>query len=202
MTTSGSFPAGGSRGARVDPFPEQLEGDGVVLRRWRPSDAELLHRAVVESTDHLRPWMAWIADEPLTVDQRRELLERWEREWAAGGDVNFAILVDGQVAGGCGLHRRRGPNALEIGYWTHTEFLRRGIARRTANLLTGAAFTVPGIERVEIRHDKANEASAGIPRGLRYRLVAEHPHTPTAPGEDGIECTWCVTRDEWLNRAC
>ena len=32
-----------------------------------------MHDAVTESIEHLRPWMPWIADEPVTVEQRRAL---------------------------------------------------------------------------------------------------------------------------------
>jgi hypothetical protein len=38
-----------------------------VLRRWRAQDAEALGRAVAQSIEHLRPWMAWIAEEPATL---------------------------------------------------------------------------------------------------------------------------------------
>jgi len=42
-------------------------------------------------------------------------------------------------------------------------------------LLTDAAFQIPGIERVEIHHDKANVASSGVPRKLGFELVEEVP---------------------------
>src|SRR3954453_3756916 len=45
-------------------LPERIDGDGLLLRRWRVSDAEALGRALDENDDHLRPWMAWMADEP------------------------------------------------------------------------------------------------------------------------------------------
>jgi RimJ/RimL family protein N-acetyltransferase len=106
---------------------------------------------------------------------------------------------DGRLAGGCGLHRRGGPNTLEIGYWTHPAFLRLGVARTAARLLTELAFTVPGIERVEIHHDKANQASAGVPRSLGYRPIGEQPDTPPSQPSTASTATWRITRDEWLN---
>ena len=87
-------------------LPARIEGQGVLLRRWRVTDAERLERAVVESAEHLRPWMAWMTDEPQTLDQRRRLLSHWEQEWASAGDAVCAVLVDRAVAGSCGLHRR------------------------------------------------------------------------------------------------
>jgi RimJ/RimL family protein N-acetyltransferase len=178
-------------------LPELLDGYGVTLRLWRPSDAAVLHRAVVESVEHLRPWMEWISLEPRTVEQRRAMLIEWEREWRGGGDAAYAVLIDEAVAGGSGLHHRIGLGGLEIGYWTHPSFLRRGVATAAARLLTDAAFAIPGIERVEIHHDKANRASRGVPRRLGYRLIGEEPDRPAAPAEVGTDCTWRISRDEW-----
>lgn len=179
-------------------LPEHLEGYGVTLRRWRPCDAALLHRAVTESIEHLRPWMGWVSHEPLTVDQRRLMLESWKRDWQAGGDAVYAIFVDGEaVAGGCGLHHRGGPDTLEIGYWIHPGFLRRGIATAVTRLLTDAAFSVPGIQRVEVHHDKANLPSRGVPARLGYEFVGEAPDERAAPAEVGIDCAWRMTRAGW-----
>jgi RimJ/RimL family protein N-acetyltransferase len=178
-------------------LPERIEAGGVLLRRWRVTDAECLERAVLESAEHLRPWMAWMADEPQTLDQRRRLLAHWEQEWASGGDALYAVLAGRAVAGSSGLHRRLGPGALEIGYWVHAAFVRRGIASTAAALLTDAAFAIPDIERVEIHHDKANRASAGVPRRLGYRFVGEQRDEVTAPADSGIECVWRIERGEW-----
>lgn len=180
-------------------LPQQLEGYGVTLRRWTPSDAERLHQAVVESIEHLRPWMEWISQEPQTVQARRRMLIRWEQDWIDGGDVAYGVFVDGDtVAGGCGLHHRRGPGTLEIGYWLHPAFVGRGIMTAAARLLTDGAFNMPGVEQVEIHHDKANTASRGVPRRLGYELAEERPDPPAAPAEVGIDCLWRVTREEWL----
>jgi RimJ/RimL family protein N-acetyltransferase len=168
-------------------LPEHIEGDGLVLRRWRVEDAELLDRAVTESAEHLRPWMPWIAHEPLTIGERRDLIAGWERDWERGGDVVLAILRGEEVAGGTGLHRRRGADALEIGYWLHPAFTGRGLATATARLLTGAAFGVPGIERVEIWHELDNVRSEAVPRRLGFDVIGE------AEGDR----VWRMTRRRW-----
>lgn len=173
----------------------------MLLRRWRRADAEILARAVTESADHLRPWMGFMAHEPQTLAQRRAMLAEREGEWRAGGDVMLGIFVADAVAGSCGLHRRLGPTALEIGYWVHLAFTRRGLATTVARLLTGAALSLPEIAHVEIHTDKANTASAGVPRRLGYRLVAETPDGRRAPAEVGIECVWRMDRDGWERRS-
>lgn len=136
-----------------------------------------------------------MAQEPQTVEQRRAMLTEREREWSEGGDVMLAILVGDQVAGSCGLHRRRGPAGLEIGYWIHPSFTRRGLATTAARMLCDAAFALPGITHVEIHHDKANRASASVPRRLGFR--GETPDEATAPAEVGIDCAWRMDRDSW-----
>lgn len=171
-----------------------------MLRRWRPDDAEPLVQAVTESVEHLRPWMPWISDEPLDVRRRRALIERWNDEWAAGDAVYQGVFKQGRIAGGCGLHRRIGPGGLEIGYWIHPAFTRRGLATASARLLTDAAFTVPGIERVEIHHDRANEASAGVPRKLGFTFEREVEDEVSAPGEVGVEWIWRMDAGSWAQR--
>ena len=138
------------------------------------------------------------ADEPLSLDQRRAMLARREQEWLRGGDAVLAVTAEGQVVGSCGLHRRRGPGTLEIGYWIHSSFLRRRLATRASALLTDAAFTVVGINYVEIHHDEANVASAGVPQRLGFEFVGEQPDERAAPSDSGIDCTWRMSRTIWL----
>jgi ribosomal-protein-serine acetyltransferase len=180
-----------------DRLPERIEGGGLLLRRWLVADAEAQEQAIAESADHLRPWMAWMADEPLTLEDRRAMIAGWDREWRGGGDAFLGVFAEGRVAGNCGLHRRRGPDTLEIGYWIHSAFLGRRLAGVVARLLTSAAFDVPGIRHVDIHHDKANAASAQVPRRLGFRFLGELPDGKAAPAELGIDCTWRIEREEW-----
>jgi ribosomal-protein-serine acetyltransferase len=149
----------------------------------------LLQRAVTESVEHLRLRMGWVADEPMSLASRRALIARGEKEWSEGRDVHLGVFLGGRLAGGGGLHRRCGPGALEIGYWTHPAFLRPGVAAAVARLLTHAALEVPGITRMEIHHDKSNSATAGVPRRLGSRFVGEEPDEISAPAEVGIDLT-------------
>jgi RimJ/RimL family protein N-acetyltransferase len=66
-------------------------------------------------------------------------------------------------------------------------------------LPTNAAFLVPGIERVEIRHDKANVASAGVPLSLGG-FIGERADEAATPADTGIECVWRVERGHWEPR--
>lgn len=138
---------------------------------------------------------------PLSPATREEILEQFSRDWDAGGDGVYGVLVGDTVAGGCGLHRRRGPTVLEIGYWLHVDHTGRGYATELAAALTDIGLAQPGIERVEIHHDQANVASRRVPERLGFQLVDEQPDGVRAPAEVGIDCTWSTsTRRTWAPR--
>jgi RimJ/RimL family protein N-acetyltransferase len=172
----------------------------LILRSWCADDAPNLAAAITQNIDHLRPWMPWIAAEPQTLEDRLALINQWRSEWERGGDVVIGAFLGGAVVGSAGLHRRRGPGVLEIGYWVHIDHIRNGYATEIACALTNAAFTVPGIERVEIHHDKANIASAGVPRRLGYSFADETPDSVTSPGELGVDCRWTIDRRQWIDK--
>ncbi len=166
----------------------------VEVRPWTPGDAESMGRAIAESLEHLRPWMPWVEHEPMSPTERRALIEGWAAQEAAGGDRVRGIFVRGAVAGGCGLHRRVGPGAWEIGYWVHAAWARRGVASAAVALLAEEAWADPATRHLEIHHDEANAASGGVPAKLGFRVVERRPKAPTAPGERGTEVVWRLDR--------
>lgn len=181
-------------GAVSSPATQQL-----VVRRWEPDDVPALHEAVLDSIEHLRPWMPWIAKEPLGLEERRQLVAGWIASWETG-DRLCGLFVGDRVVGCAGLHDRIGPTGREIGYWVRAGETGRGYATAAARTLTDMAFTMPGIARVEIQHDVANVASGRVPAKLGFTPVREVPHVPEAPGESGIRRVWRVERDRWWAR--
>lgn len=181
----------------MDRPPDLVHTKRLILRRWVEADVPNLSAAILASLEHLRPWMPWAASEPLTPQDRRALIQQWDTDWERGGDLVVGIFMDGVVVGGSGLHSRRGPGSLEVGYWVRAGYTRRGIATEASAALTTAAFTVANIERVEIHHDKANVASAGVPRRLGFTFADETPDSITSPGEIGVDCRWIMRREVW-----
>jgi RimJ/RimL family protein N-acetyltransferase len=182
--------------------PEEVEHDGVILRRITVEDAPALSRAATESLDHLRPWMPWATPEGTSLETQRDRLLGPATLWNSGSGYEYGIfLPDGSLVGGCGLHRRIGPSALEIGYWVHVDHTRRGIATASAGALTAVGFGLRGIERMEIHCDEANLASASVPPKLGYRLTGRIEHVAEAPGEVGSRLIWVLYRREWEARA-
>jgi ribosomal-protein-serine acetyltransferase len=175
------------------PEPEEVIARGpVTLRRHRPDDLEAVFGAVTESLDHLRPWAPWAAN--YTRQSAAEFLAKSERDWAAGAEYNYAIITGGMLAGGCGLMARIGPGGLEIGYWVHRAYTRRGLATAAASALVEQAFRLPGVDRVEIVHDELNVASGGVPRKLGFTEVGRRPIEPPSPEGTGMGVVWRLVR--------
>jgi hypothetical protein len=89
----------------VSRLPERIEGEGVLLRRWVVADAEAQHRAVAESAEHLRPWMAWMASKPQPLEQRRTMIARRARN-VGRSDVVLGVLA--HAGGGAATSRQPG----------------------------------------------------------------------------------------------
>jgi ribosomal-protein-serine acetyltransferase len=181
------------------PLPEVVTTDRLTLRVWRDDDAPALAAAVAESLEHLRPWMVW-ADHAMSEAEAAAFVAERRARWADGGDATYGVFAGGAVVGGTGLHSRRGPATLEIGYWLHPAHTRRGYATELSAGLTDAAFAQPGVERVEIRHDANNARSRAVPLRLGFALAAVAADPARAPGDSGIEWTWAMARQEWAAR--
>lgn len=181
--------------------PDRIALDEVVLRRFDPTDAPALARAMRESYDHLHPWLAWATTEGVTETGARRFIEIAQSQLAVGTDANFGVFASSGdaeatgpvVLGGCGLHDRVGPGALEIGYWLHVEATGRGLMTRVVGALTELALDRLGCRRVEIHTDVANTASAAVPRRLGYTLVDVRPTVrPGGPAGSGRHEIWAT----------
>jgi ribosomal-protein-serine acetyltransferase len=183
---------------------EVLSQPPVTLRRWRATEpaAAALPRAVSGSADHLQPWMTF-ASPDYGPAEAAAFIQGTERDWEAGEAFNYAILAGGELAGSCGMMARIGPGGLEIGYWVRAAQARRGLATAASAALVTEAFTLPGIDRVEIKHDVRNVASGGIPRKLGFTDAGREPGPPelTMPGGGPVtDVVWRITRAEWAAR--
>lgn len=177
--------------------PDVLAAGRWELRRLRARDAPAVDAAVTASLEHLRPWMPWVADEPLPPDRRRALAGGWEAAFDAGEEFVYGAFDGPVLVGMLGLHRRLGPAGLEIGYWVHVDHLRLGIATAGAAALTTAAFGLEGIEVVEIHHDRANTVSGRVPARLGFTDGGEMAADRRAPAATGVHRVWRMARRDW-----
>jgi RimJ/RimL family protein N-acetyltransferase len=153
------------------PLFEELQGERVVLRPYRESDAQVLFDAVAESREHLRPWQPWIADSHQNVGESHDLVIRWMAQWLLRENLIVGIWdrLNERYLGSCGLHPKNWESGyFEIRYWLRASATRRGYMTETVALLTDYAFTHLKAKRIEIRCEESNERSAAVARRLGF----------------------------------
>jgi RimJ/RimL family protein N-acetyltransferase len=167
--------------------PRRVLTERLLIRPYAPDDAPALKEAVDSSLEHLRAFMdwAWAAPEPVGVVRKR--LRTFRDAFRHGDDWIYGLFEpDGSgLVGGAGLHRRVGPEALEIGYWIRASHVRRGLATEAAAALTRLAFEWCGALRVEIHVDPANTASLAVADRLGYvrEATLRKRLPPISPGD-------------------
>ncbi|MFT7871019.1 MULTISPECIES: GNAT family N-acetyltransferase [Amycolatopsis] len=170
---------------------ETYREDGFTLARWQFADGPELVATVNGSLEHLGAWMIW-ASGGYTAEDGAEFLRTTRQNWASGETHDFAIRVDGSIAGAVGVMAREG--GVEIGYWLAREFVGRGLVTRAVTLLTEEAFRL-GAGYVEIKHDERNVRSGAVPARLGFTVVRTEPaDKPLAPSCTGINRVWRLLR--------
>jgi RimJ/RimL family protein N-acetyltransferase len=166
-------------------IPEELQGPRVLVRPYRPEDAEALWEAVEESRAHLSPWLPWVHDYR-SHDDARAFVVRARTRWLLREDLTVGIFDrgSGRFLGGSGLHRINWAlRNFEIGYWIRGSAEGRGYVTEAVGLLTRLAFDVLEAQRVEIRMDPENGRSRKVAERLGF--VLEGTLRRVAPGPDG-----------------
>jgi len=167
--------------------PEVIDAGEVVLKRWEPAWAEDAATAVRESLPELTPFVSWAPD-ACDVESSRIAIARSIANWGKGTAFNYGIFTGaGELVGGIDLMTRMGPGVLEIGYWMRTAYTGRGYMTAAVDALARVALTLPGIERVTIRHDVANAASAAVSAKAGFVETGRVESEPEAPGDTGTD---------------
>jgi RimJ/RimL family protein N-acetyltransferase len=173
--------------------PRRIDVHDDLILRWADlEDAELIASTVGDSLEHLGPWMSWATEDAADLEQQRRLRVEMAEQTAAGTDYVYLVLVGegGPMLGACGLHRRVGPGAVEIGYWLHPTHVGHGYITDAAAALTKAALALPDVARVEIHCDEANVRSQAVPRRLGFRMDRLEVDGIQAPAEVGRSMVW------------
>jgi len=175
-----------------DRMPSELTlPTGELLRPFGMHDLDQLVDVINDNLEHLRPWMPW-AQEPATPQAEIDFLTASARNWAEQTDFVWGIFAGETILGGIGLHTRRGPGALEIGYWLRAGEQGRGLITTATRVLAQLAASYDEVDEVVICCDEANLRSAAVPRRLGFTLFAVEQREPLAAGETGWHQIWTI----------
>jgi ribosomal-protein-serine acetyltransferase len=177
-------------------LPDVLQSGDLTLRRWSPDFVDEVLRAVEDSLPELQRWMPWAQSVP-SVDALLVVLRDGQLSFDADREWNYVLFDDCEtVVGAAGLHDGD-THYPEIGYWVRTRCTGRGYATAAAGTLTEAALThLADAERVIIRMDVANLASAAVPPKLGFKLLGEEEREVVALSHTGRGYVWGFDRPQ------
>jgi len=178
----------------------RILSERLLIRCWEPRDAASLKLAVDASLTHLRPWVAWAANEPTPLDQKVAWLRKCRGEFDLGLDYSYGVFSqdESEVIGGAGLHLRQGVRVREIGYWVASAHCRRGYATEVTRALLRVGFEVEAAKRIELRVWPENRLSRKIPEALGF--VSEGTLRGISHDADGRPCdvnVFALLRDDY-----
>ena len=115
---------------------------------------------------HLRAWLPWL-DSVRRVGDTRTFIRAAQQQAARNDGTQFAITIDGRIAGVVGHHHIDWRNRLtSVGYWIGQSYQGRGLATAACRAVIAHAFEAARLNRVEIRCAAGNHRSRAIPARL------------------------------------
>jgi RimJ/RimL family protein N-acetyltransferase len=160
----------------LEPVPERIDTDRLIIRLARSDDAPALNAAVCESLGDLRVYMPWAQTAP-SLAQSEADCRRMQGKFLLREDLAMFMFErradggEGAYVGGTGLHRidwtlRR----FELGYWCRTTRQGQGFVTEAAQALSRFAFDVLHARRVEVRMDDTNVRSWKVAERAGFRF--------------------------------
>lgn len=145
-----------------------LVDDEVQLKLLETRDAESMFRLIDASRAYLQEWMPWAAGTK-TPDNSRMFIESTLQQFAANHGFQAGILYQGELTGVIGFHEVNWEHRqVSLGYWLGETFQGKGLVTRACREMVEIAFSVYGLNRVEIRAGVENLKSRAIPERLGF----------------------------------
>jgi RimJ/RimL family protein N-acetyltransferase len=166
QVSGGPETASGTIGGMLALSPVELSAGPIVLRPWRPDDADAVWAALQD--EEIRLWngsgVASRADADAFVGRRAD--------WTGGDHASWAV-VDGtdRALASVSLHSIDPvQNDAEIGYWTAPAARGQGVAGVAVDAACRWAFAALPVDRIELCHAVENTASGRVAEKAGFTL--------------------------------
>ncbi len=140
----------------------------IKIRQYAVNDTSARLEAIIESQDHLLPWIPWAKDYDLKT------CEEWIKtaifKWGRSKDYCFAVLdEDDHYLGEVKLlnvTKDYYESSCNLSYWIRKSYVRRGAAVAAAKLAAEFAFKNLGLYRIDIMIMPDNLRSHSVAKKL------------------------------------
>lgn len=152
-------------------------GPRVMLRSFRPTDAEILQELERRNRYAFAAVMPPRDDDYFTLRAAARRIERDQALWRADQAYAFAIVFEGQLVGRVALSnvvRGAWQNAT-LGYWVDVPFQRQGLATEAVSGVVLAAFRHMALHRLQAAVMPRNLASIAVVRRCGFYMEGLAP---------------------------
>jgi ribosomal-protein-serine acetyltransferase len=181
-------------------LPDELVGPRVLLRPYRPADADQVFAAIDESREHLKPWMPWV-DNHGSIDDTRDFCIQSASHWLLRSELPLAMFerATGRYLGSTGFHAPDWElRAFETGYWLRATAVGNGFMTEAMRLLAALAFTDLQARRLALQCEAHNEASRRVAERAGFILEGRLRHGALATNGDAVDLLlYALTPDDW-----
>lgn len=162
----------------IQPRMFEIRTRKLLIRSYEESDAQAIAIAVKESAPSVNPWLPWCTSD-YTESDARHWIHLTAEDRNTGSAYEFGVFSSDnkRFFGGVGLNKiDRKDRVCNMGYWVRESEQRKGIALECVKALSGYAFSMLHLRRVEIIVAFGNEASAGVARkaGAQFEGIARN----------------------------
>lgn len=153
-------------------FKNKLIGKRIVLKRVLPTikNADMVFKVVDSDRYHLKLWVPWERTIRAVEDYFKYLLDTDDKT-KKGEKIDYGIFLNDEYIGNTGIFDiSQEKKSAEIGYWLCSRFTRKGYATEAVKILEKEFFENYKLNRIQIKCDDTNKASAGVAKKCGYKL--------------------------------
>jgi RimJ/RimL family protein N-acetyltransferase len=168
--------------------PHTLKTERLFLRAVQAGDGALINEAVNASHEALKRWMPW-ARSPHSPAESETFAREAAARFRALEEFSYCIFLTvepgspgaGRYIGQIGLHHLDWEvPCFELGYWLRSDQTGHGYMTEAVRALAEMSFATLGAQRLEIRCDERNRASAAVAQRAGFTLEARMPRKARA----------------------
>jgi RimJ/RimL family protein N-acetyltransferase len=151
------------------PLFDELRGQRVILRPINERDAQAYYEAVEGSREHLNDMS--FTDRYHSVDDVVPYMRRGMSDWLLrkGMKTHIWHAETGRFLGACGIRPHDWEiRSFEIGYWLRVGATGQGYMTEAVQLVVEYLMDTLQAQRITIRCDENNQASASVARRLGF----------------------------------
>jgi RimJ/RimL family protein N-acetyltransferase len=179
-------------------FPEQIEGDSVVLRRHGPSNLPAFRRWYADA-EVAR--LARYQDAPMRLDE----IDRFFQVRALGPDslaMAIHIAATGRLIGSCAFSQLDGDNGSAMYHITigEKDAWGQGYGTEATALMVDHAFGVLGLHRIALSVFEFNERAIRSYRRCGFRIEGRAREAIWRDGRWWDEISMSILATEWRAR--